>query len=322
MNSLKNIIKKILSEQEEGQLTFDFPGEITSEKAMKSLKRNFIKIIRPETAGKRWGSSNKNQPWYHTGGGYGTDSPEELISLYSKNLGTFPLMFRVNKFDPSIPIRVEYRGTSKKGKMFADVLTGMDSETFLNFINQEPFNYNFIYSTDNQDINDLERSVKPMFITLDKWLKNQSEKNWRGYDRFKDADLIKKFFKDVMGIEDQTVVNKLTTWYLRTKTFSKEKSSFDVDIQKYGEDVSKYEFEFEKKNVPCDYKVSGYVLAKNEKEAERLIKMGATDKMFWIRNSKPKCLKQNTYQEGDVLKKLRPGGGADGWSYQSVGKIK
>jgi hypothetical protein len=321
MKSLRNLIKNILLEQESEQLTFDFPGGITPEKAIQSLKRNFVKIIKPDKTSQRWGSGNDRQPWYHTGGGYGSDSPEELISLYSKNLGTFPLMFRINKFDPSIPIRVEYRGTSKKGKMFAEVLSDMDSNTFLNFINQPPFNYDFKYSTGIEDIEELERNVRPMFNTLDRWLKNQnSTRSWRGYDKFKDHSLITKFFKDVMGIGDQTVLKKLTNWYLRAKAFSKEKSSLDIDIQKYKEDVRKYEFEFEKKNVPCDYKVSGYVLAKNEKEAERLIKMGATDRMLWIRNGKPKCLNQNTYQEGDVLKKLRPGRGEDEWSYQSLGK--
>ena len=44
METLKKIIRKVLSEQEEEQLTIDFPEKLTKENAIESLKKNFIKI--------------------------------------------------------------------------------------------------------------------------------------------------------------------------------------------------------------------------------------------------------------------------------------
>lgn len=322
MRSLKNIIKELLIEEEEGQLTFDFPGPITPEKAMKSLKDNFVKKILPSENTNHW-SGMKGEPWYHTGGGWGQDNPQMLISIYAKNLGTYPLMFRIDRFDSSKPINVEYRGTSKKGKMFAEVLDKMNPETFMNFISQPPFNVDFKYNTGIEDIENLERNVRPMFNTLDRWLKNVSPRqSWRSYDKFTDTTLIDKFFKEVMGIDEKLVRTKLTNWYLRSKKLSGEQSILDVDLEKYKGEQRKFYFEIDKKQVPCDYTLSGLVLAKDMKDAERLIRMGATDKMMWIRNGKPKCLNQNTYQEGDVIKKLKPGRGEDSWTYQSLGKVK
>lgn len=322
MRTLKNIIKKILSEQEEEQLTFDFPGQITPEKAMKSLKDNFVKKILSTGEEKHW-RGMADEPWYHTGGGWGQDTPQMLISLYTKNIGSYPLMFRIDKFDPSKPINVEYRGTSKKGKMFAEILDNMDPVTFMDFINQPPFNVDFKYSTGIEDIENLERNVRPMFNTLDRWLKNTSPpRSWRGYDKFTDSNLIDKFFKEVMGIDEKLVRTKLTNWYLRSKKLSGGQSPLDVNLEKYKGEQRKFYFEIDKKQVPCDYKLSGQVIAKDIKDAERLIRVGATDKMFWIRNGKPKCLNQNTYQEGDTIRKLVPGRGEDSWSWNSIGKVK
>lgn len=322
METLKKIIRKVLSEQEEEQLMIDFPEKLTKEKAIQSLKQNFIKI---GSSKERW-SRGQGEPWYHTGGGFSKsgDDEQSVISVYSKNLGSFPLMFRVDNFDSSLPVKVEYRGTSAKGKLFAKVLDNMDSNTFINLMSSPPINYNFSYKS----ISDVETSekniqkyIKPMFAMLDKWLPRQSSnRNYRGYSPLTDGALIKKFFKEIAGVPDDSATDKLTKWYLRSKAFSKEESSMDIDIEKYKEGLRKFEFTIDKKQIPCDYQVKGYILAKNQAEAEKLIKNGRTENMSWISQGKPKCVDQLKYKDGDSLSKLKPSRAEDVWAYRHMGK--
>lgn len=323
METLKKIIRKVLSEQEEEQLSIDFPEKLTKEKAIESLKKNFIKIAGSK---ERWGGRGEGEPWYHTGGGFSKSGEEEqsVISIYTKNLGSFPLMFRVDNFDSSLPVKVEYRGTSAKGKLFAKLLDSMDSNTFINLMSSPPINYNFSYkSTPDVETSEknIQKYIKPMFAMLDRWLPKQGNNryNRRGYSPLTDGTLINKFFKEIAGVTDASAVDKLTKWYLRSKAFSKEESSMDIDIEKYKEGLRKFEFTIDKKQIPCDYQVKGYILAKNQAEAERLIKNGRTENMLWVSQGKPKCADQLKYKDGDSLSKLKPSRAEDTWSYRNVG---
>lgn len=305
--NIKNIIKKILLEESGEQLSIDFPEKLTVGVVLNKLKKYYNKP-----------SSVK---YYHKKGG---DSGQQIqIPVYSTEVGEYPLIFRVDKFDETLPINVEYLGRSKKGKLYSKILNNMSKDEFLNFINSEPINYNFEYKVDPEiNLSNSETKIKPIFLMLDRWLERQPDRRYRyskyTYDKYKDQHLINKFFTDIYGIEpsNKEAISKLTNWYLRTKQFGKDKSIKDIDIDKHKKNLRKFDFEISKVNNPCDFTLSGSIMASDMEEAERFLKSGQKDRIsdYYIKNLN--CIDQFKYGDGDSLKKLKPGYVEDPWQYR------
>jgi hypothetical protein len=314
MKFIKNIIRRVLLENDGEQLKIDFPTKLSVDQILDRIKKNVI---------------NKNNiRWYHTkSSGYSTnDLPQQQIPIYVKDVGEYPLLFRVDKFDPTVPVKVEYLGRSSVGKLYSEKLNNMDPQKFMEFINSEPFNKNFNYKVSPElDLTDIDRKIKPIFSALDIWLSRQpikpkyhSTKKYP-YSVYTDAHLIKRFLTEVYGldsVQDKDVIEKLTSWYIRSKKLNKYKDIVDVDIKKHKENLRRFEFTIKKNNSTCDFELVGGILARDMNHAESLLRSGSKESIPYYDIKNLKCIDQFKVNKEDNITKLKPGYHETSYNYR------